>query len=76
MGSFIGLLICIGVIVLVMGRMHRDRPSHSDPDPYRGPVVSSHRVRCPECDSKATLLIFETGDRQRVCDECGDQTWL
>lgn len=35
------------------------------------PVINSHRIRCPDCGSWATLMVNAAGRQRRVCDQCG-----
>ncbi len=49
------------------GRSAQDPPTDGRPDA----VVGSHRARCPDCGAGATLLVYASGQTERVCDHCG-----
>lgn len=73
-------LIGIGIVVLVIITVVRSGRRTADPPPppesYAGRVVTSHRIKCPECDEWATLMVYDTGRRRRICDGGDHDTWL
>lgn len=34
-------------------------------------VIQSHRTRCEDCGARATILVYQSGASERLCDRCG-----